>query len=60
MTDSWNAELSREIYAVEHWGEGYFNVGAAGNVIVCPTRDPAQGGERGITSTVIPAKARSA
>ena len=43
MTDSWNAELSREIYAVEHWGEGYFDVGEAGNVIVSPTRDPGQG-----------------
>jgi arginine decarboxylase len=43
MTDSWNAELSREIYAVEHWGEGYFDVGEAGNVIVRPTRHPEQG-----------------
>ena len=43
MTDSWNAELSREIYAVEHWGEGYFDVGATGNVIVYPTRNPGQG-----------------
>jgi len=43
MTDSWNAELSREIYAVEHWGEGYFDVGKAGNVIVSPTRHPGQG-----------------
>jgi len=43
MTDSWNAELSREIYAVEHWGEGYFDVGEAGNVIVRPTRHPGQG-----------------
>jgi len=44
MTDSWSAEQSREIYAVEHWGEGYFDVGEAGNVIVCPTRHPGQGG----------------
>ena len=43
MTDSWNAEQSREIYAVEHWGEGYFDVGATGNVVVYPTRDPEQG-----------------
>ena len=43
MTDSWNAEQSREIYAVEHWGEGYFDVGATGNVIVYPTRNPGQG-----------------
>jgi len=44
MTECWSAELSREVYSVEHWGEGYFDVGKKGNVIVHPTRNPLQGG----------------
>ena len=43
MTASWNSELSRDIYAIEHWGEGYFDIHPGGHVVVRPARDPEKG-----------------
>ncbi|MCE9544076.1 MAG: biosynthetic arginine decarboxylase [Planctomycetia bacterium] len=39
----WTVEDAAELYEVERWGKGYFNVNAAGNVCVHPTKDPARG-----------------
>ena len=35
MSD-WNLEKAKEIYGIDTWGNGYFEVNDAGNVIVCP------------------------
>ena len=43
MTARWNTELSREIYAIEHWSEGYFDIHPGGHVVVHPARDPDKG-----------------
>ncbi|MDC8014330.1 biosynthetic arginine decarboxylase [Tahibacter soli] len=37
MTTLWNVERARERYAVPHWGEGYFDIDAAGRVLAQPT-----------------------
>ncbi len=37
----WSARDSAELYRVEDWGEGFFEVGAGGNLVVVPGRDPA-------------------
>jgi arginine decarboxylase len=39
----WTIEDSRELYNVEGWGIGYFNVNEKGHVIVHPTKDEARG-----------------
>ena len=33
----------RDIYSIDLWGEGYFDIGADGNVIVYPTRNKKDG-----------------
>lgn len=38
MTD-WNIHHARELYNVAHWGNGYFDVNAKGNLLVRPDRD---------------------
>ena len=43
MTACWNTSLSRDIYAIEHWGEGYFDINPDGHVVVHPGRDAQQG-----------------
>jgi len=43
MTARWNTDLSREIYAIEHWSEGYFDIHPGGHVVVHPARDPDKG-----------------
>lgn len=35
MTD-WNIDKAREMYAVDHWGAGYFNINRQGHCVVCP------------------------
>ena len=32
----WSVERARRVYAVEHWGEGYFDVGDDGRMRVLP------------------------
>jgi arginine decarboxylase len=36
MTTSWNVEAARRQYAIAHWGEDYFDVGAGGKLTVRP------------------------
>jgi arginine decarboxylase len=40
---AWSIEDSRELYNIEGWGVGYFDVNAKGHVTVHPTRDPDLG-----------------
>lgn len=39
--DRWSATDASEMYEVPRWGKGYFSVGANGNLLVHPNRDPA-------------------
>jgi len=39
----WSIEDSRELYNVEGWGIGYFDVNRKGHVVVHPTREPERG-----------------
>ncbi|HHP7231248.1 MAG TPA: biosynthetic arginine decarboxylase [Xenococcaceae cyanobacterium] len=43
-TASWTIEASEQLYGIEEWGEPYFSINAAGNVIVSP-----QGASRGVS-----------
>ncbi len=36
MTASWNRQQALKTYAIEHWGEGYFDIDDQGGVIVRP------------------------
>jgi arginine decarboxylase len=38
MTD-WDLQQARETYNTAHWGGGYFDIGAAGSVVVHPDKD---------------------
>jgi arginine decarboxylase len=40
---SWTVEESKELYNIEGWGIGYFDVNARGHVTVHPTREPERG-----------------
>jgi arginine decarboxylase len=40
---NWTIQDSRELYNIEGWGIGYFDINEKGNVAVHPTRDPARG-----------------
>ena len=31
-TKSWNLEAARRLYSIQHWGDGYFDINATGNV----------------------------
>ncbi len=35
----WTAAQARDLYNVQYWGEGYFDVGANGHLLVKPTRN---------------------
>ncbi|MDE3195033.1 MAG: biosynthetic arginine decarboxylase [Acidobacteriota bacterium] len=41
-TDRWSAQDASELYDVASWGKGYFSVGAEGNLLVHPEKDPAR------------------
>ena len=41
---NWSPEQSRDIYAIEHWGEGYFDINTAGRVIAHPGKTAAKKG----------------
>lgn len=43
MNDS-TIQRAREIYNIQHWGGGYFDVNATGQLVVRPNRDPAAPG----------------
>ena len=40
---NWTAEHSRETYAIEHWGDGYFDINDSGRVVVFPNKDAKSG-----------------
>ena len=37
----WSVEESASLYSIRNWGKGFFDVNAAGHVVVRPTRNPA-------------------
>ena len=37
-TNAWTVKDSKEIYNVEHWGEGFFDLNEQGEVVVYPSR----------------------
>ncbi len=39
MTHSWSKDDARHTWSIPHWGEGYFDVGDAGTVLVRPRRE---------------------
>lgn len=55
MPKIWSTALSKEIYGIDHWGEGYFDIGDDGQVSVCPARGEKNGA---VTLTEIAASAR--
>jgi arginine decarboxylase len=36
---TWNTDQSAELYAIKHWGDGYFAINAQGHVCVTPCAD---------------------
>jgi len=34
--ESWTVQQSRELYSIENWGDGYFNINEKGNIKVLP------------------------
>jgi arginine decarboxylase len=38
--DSWNVGKSEDLYAIRHWGKGYFGINALGHVTVHPDKLP--------------------
>lgn len=41
---TWTLQQARETYAIEQWGEGYFDIDPKGHVVVRPDRSAADGG----------------
>ncbi|HEY2344697.1 MAG TPA: arginine decarboxylase [Xanthomonadaceae bacterium] len=39
----WNIDRARRTYSIAHWGEGYFDVGGDGQVVVRPHREEGVG-----------------
>ncbi len=39
MTHSWSKDDARHTWSIPHWGEGYFDVGDAGTMLVRPRRE---------------------
>ncbi|WP_153556228.1 biosynthetic arginine decarboxylase [Roseimaritima sediminicola] len=39
---NWTVAESAELYDVQRWGNGYFSIDPAGNLLVHPSRDPQQ------------------
>ena len=37
----WSVEESASLYSIRNWGKGFFDVNAAGHVVVHPQRNPA-------------------
>lgn len=40
--NTWNIEAARRLYSIQHWGDGYFDINAAGNVAMCVPGNPTQ------------------
>jgi arginine decarboxylase len=39
--EGWSITDATELYEIARWGKGYFSIGAQGNVLVHPSKDPA-------------------
>ncbi|MCC6137060.1 MAG: arginine decarboxylase, partial [Bdellovibrionaceae bacterium] len=35
-SDAWSSVKSKELYGIDTWGHGYFDVNPKGNIVVCP------------------------
>ncbi len=42
MVQAWKSEDSSELYGVQRWGSGYFDVDEQGDVLVLPNKDESQ------------------
>ncbi len=43
MVDAWTVDRARELYSIDHWGEGFVSVGPHGNLMISPTGEPDSG-----------------
>ena len=48
--DAWTTEDAKELYLIERWGSGYFDVNAGGNVTIAPLQE--RGGKIAIRDVV--------
>ena len=48
--DAWTTEDAKELYLIERWGSGYFDVNAGGNVTIAPLQE--RGGKIAIREVV--------
>jgi len=55
-SDSWNIQQARNLYSIQRWGAGYFDISEAGRVIAKPQRDA--GASVDLTDVIEEAKAR--
>lgn len=39
--EKWSVADAADLYEVDRWGKGYFSIGASGNLLVHPNKDPA-------------------
>ncbi len=42
-TKTWDIQSARDTYAIEHWGDGYFDINERGHVVAYPKRNPSLG-----------------
>jgi len=35
-TSNWSIDAARDTYAMAHWGDGYVDVGGAGDIVIRP------------------------
>lgn len=40
---AWTIQQAQDVYGIEHWGDGYFDINPAGRVVAYPTRNAADG-----------------
>lgn len=41
---SWTIQQAKDVYGIEHWGDGYFDINPQGRVVAYPRREAAAGG----------------
>lgn len=39
---AWNLDAARQLYSINHWGNGYFDINEQGNVSLCTPNNPQQ------------------
>src|SRR5690349_3969924 len=57
-SDSWDIQEARNLYSVQRWGAGYFDISESGRVVAKPLRDA--GASVDLTDVIEDAKARGA